>query len=421
MHPAAKVGVLVLTASLLSVGGWGLSQLRQEFNPVWFIPQDSYLKGWFDANSEHFPKAGETVKINIAQIDYSSELPKIDSLVHKLEKETDILSSVDSWYTKFKNYTEENDLVDGKHWFDVFRDDKMTFYRILTQFLFSPSGAKYRGSFNFMNDLVCGEAASQVLLSSIELTHKLFSGPSEWIPAMNKVKQIVAEANFSSRAFPVGTEYASWETDEIIGFETRRNMGISLLCVFLTTVVLIQNIPACVLVLSCVFLTLVNVGGFIHFWGLTIDVISCVNLVIAVGLCVDYSAHIAHCFMAQPGCSNDRSVKTLRDIGPAVLNGGFSTFLAFVLTAGSTSHVFATFFKVFFLVAVFGLFHALVFLPVLLSIFGIAMKPSSDTDQKGSDLKQTNEQIQMENCASADSSMHANVNKSFNNDESIET
>ena len=118
---------------------------------------------------------------------------------------------------------------------------------------------------------------------------------------MNKVKQIVAEANFSSRAFPVGTEYASWETDEIIGFETWRNMGISLLCVFLTTVVLIQNIPACVLVLSCVFLTLVNVGGFIHFWGLTIDVISCVNLVIAVGLCVDYSAHIAHCFMAQTG------------------------------------------------------------------------------------------------------------------------
>ena len=52
-------------------------------------------------------------------------------------------------------------------------------------------------------------------LSSIELTHKLFSGPSEWIPAMNKVKQIVAEANFSNRAFPVATEYASWETDEV--------------------------------------------------------------------------------------------------------------------------------------------------------------------------------------------------------------
>ena len=102
-------------------------------------------------------------------------------------------------------------------------------------------------------------------LSSIELTHKLFSGPSEWIPAMNKVKQIVAEANFSNRAFPVGNEYASWETDEVIELEFWRNMGLSLLCVFLTTLVLIQNLPACVIVLVCVLLTLVNVGGSVNF------------------------------------------------------------------------------------------------------------------------------------------------------------
>ena len=185
-------------------------------------------------------------------------------------------------------------------------------------------------------------------LSSIELTHKLFSGPSEWIPAMNKVKQIVAEANFSNRAFPVARDYASWETDEVIELEFWRNMGLSLLCVFITTLILIQNVPACVIVLVCVLLTLVNVGGFIHFWGLTIDTVSCINLVIAVGLCVDYSAHIAHNFMEQTGSPDLRTVQTMRDIGPAVLNGGFSTFLAFILTAGSTSHVFSTFFKVSF-------------------------------------------------------------------------
>jgi len=413
MHPASKVCVILFTLGWLSVGGWGLSMLRQEFNPIWFIPQDSYLSGWFAANTQHFPKAGETVKIKIATIDYSNELPKIDSLVARLEQETDILSSVDSWYTKFKTYTEENDLVDGKHWFDVFHEDKMKFYRILTQFLFSPSGAKYRGSFNFVGDLVCGEAANEILLSSIELTHKLFSSPSEWIPAMNKVKQIVAEANFSNRAFPVGTEYASWETDEIIGFETWRNMGLSLLCVFITTVLLIQNIPACLLVLVCVFFTLVNVSGFIHFWGLTIDVISCVNLVIAVGLCVDYSAHMAHCFMAQTGDSNERSIKTLRDIGPAVLNGGFSTFLAFVLTAGSTSHVFSTFFKVFFLVAVFGLYHALVLLPVMLSILGPFMK-NNTSEALDKPAQSKTEQIQLDNWVGV--KMHGEVNKTFTED-----
>ena len=32
---------------------------------------------------------------------------------------------------------------------------------------------------------------------------------------MNRIKELVREANFSSRAFPTGTEYASWETDEV--------------------------------------------------------------------------------------------------------------------------------------------------------------------------------------------------------------
>ena len=61
---------------------------------------------------------------------------------------------------------------------------------------------------------------------------------------------------------------------------------------------------------------------------------------------MDYSAHIAHAFMSTHGTRDERVKKALSDIGPAVFNGGFSTFLAFVLLAGSKSHVFATFFKV---------------------------------------------------------------------------
>ena len=36
-------------------------------------------------------------------------------------------------------------------------------------------------------------------------------------------------------------------------------------------------------VLICVVLTLVNVAGFMHFWGLTVDTVSCTNLIIAIG------------------------------------------------------------------------------------------------------------------------------------------
>ena len=124
------------------------------------------------------------------------------------------------------------------------------------------------------------------------------------------------------------------------------------------------------MIILCVFLTLVNVGGFMHFWGLTIDTVSCNNLIIAIGLCVDYSAHVTHRYLGESGTKDERLVSTLTNIGPAVFNGGLSTFLAFILLASSKSHVFITFFKIFFLVVSFGLFHGLFFLPVLLSLVG---------------------------------------------------
>ena len=45
---------------------------------------------------------------------------------------------------------------------------------------------------------------------------------------------------------------------------------------------------------------------------------------------------------------SDRAALTLQYMAPAVFYGGFSTFLAFILLAGSTSYVFSTFFKVSF-------------------------------------------------------------------------
>ena len=128
--------MVLLTLGLASVGVLGLTRLRQEFNPVWFIPPESYLAKWFAANEYYFPREGETVKINIAQVDFSEELPKIESLVARLEEETEILSNVDSWYTKFKEYTEKNNLVEGSDFFEAFKKDKAKFYTILTQFLF---------------------------------------------------------------------------------------------------------------------------------------------------------------------------------------------------------------------------------------------------------------------------------------------
>ena len=365
--PVFKVLVIILTACVCGVGIWGNVLLRQEFDPTWFLPSDTYLARWFRLNKELFPSEGETGTVYFNNVNLPQDIPEIDSLADALQRQSSI-ESVDTWTTGYEKYVFDNDLVGDVA--GVEKINETLFRKTLTQYLFSPSGAIYRGKFRFSNKLICGDAAPKIDLFEINFKHKLLDGPEEQIPAMNGVKKAIKEADLSGRVFPWAYGYAAWETDEVIAEEVYRNIVLAMICVFISTLLFIANLRGAVIIIFVVLITLVDVGGFLHFWGITIDTVSCNNLVIAIGLCVDYSVHITHRFLNEHGTRNERVVSTLQNIGPAVFNGGFSTFLAFILLAGSKSHVFSSFFKIFFLVVTFGLYHGLVVLPVVLSLLG---------------------------------------------------
>merc|ERR1719242_1509364 len=151
-------------------------------------------------------------------------------------------------------------------------------------------------------------------------------------------------AKIPGDAFPMAQAYSRWEVDEVVVEELLRNLLLALAMVTLVTLLLLAVIRSCIFVLTTVLLTIVDTVGLMYFWGLTINITGGTNLVISVGLCVDYSAHVAHTFLTQTGIGNDRMVRTLTEIGPAVFNGGLSTLLAILMLVNSKSYVFITFF-----------------------------------------------------------------------------
>merc|ERR1712150_83956 len=103
---------------------------------------------------------------------------------------------------------------------------------------------------------------------------------------------------------------------------------------------------------------------------------------LAVGLSVDYSAHVGHCFMVKGGEDKDRrALESLADIGAAVLSGALSTFLAVVVLLFSSSYVFVTLSRQFALTVALGIAHGLVLLPVMLSLIG--PQPYKSVTEKG--------------------------------------
>ena len=87
----------------------------------------------------------------------------------------------------------------------------------------------------------------------------------------------------------------------LLGYELWRNLGLALLCVLIITFILLADVKICLMVFVCVALTLVDVVGALHFWGTTVDPLSSVCIILAVGLAIDYPAHIAHAFLVATG------------------------------------------------------------------------------------------------------------------------
>ena len=115
------------------------------------------------------------------------------------------------------------------------------------------------------------------------------------------------------------------------------------------------------------------------YLGIAIDSVSTINIVLAVGLSIDYSAHVGHCFMHKGGTDkNARATEALADIGAAVLNGAATTFLAVVVLLFSSSYVFQILSQQFALTVVLGVAHGLILLPVLLSLMGPKAFASAD-------------------------------------------
>merc|ERR1712232_844007 len=167
------------------------------------------------------------------------------------------------------------------------------------------------------------------------------------------------------------------------------NVGLSIAAVALIVFATVASFVTSLIITICVAFCLLEILGFMYMLGISIDNVSVINIVLAIGLSVDYSAHVGHCFMTKGGKDrNNRAVESLADIGAAVLNGATSTFLAVVVLLFSSSYVFSTLSKQFALTVGLGVLHGLVLLPVLLALLGpkpyaSAEKLDDDDDSTG--------------------------------------
>ena len=127
--------------------------------------------------------------------------------------------------------------------------NKKDFPVILSDFLFSSYGSKYKPNLKFEDKLMWNQQTPVIKASKFKIDYYAFEGPETHIPSRKAVTDIIEAAN-SPYTFRHCKVYAAWETDEIIGYELWRNIKLAMTCVFfVVTLLLLCNTQICIMVI----------------------------------------------------------------------------------------------------------------------------------------------------------------------------
>ncbi|XP_047424393.1 patched domain-containing protein 3-like [Mugil cephalus] len=164
-------------------------------------------------------------------------------------------------------------------------------------------------------------------------------------------------------------EFIFYDQYDMVVSSILKSVGVIAAVMFVVSLLLIPE-PLCSLAVTCsIGSVTAGVTGFMTLWDVSLDSISMIIFTVSIGFTVDFSAHVSYAFVSSKKSSpNDKAVDALSNLGYPILQGALSTILGVSILSVSEFHIFRTFFKLFFLVMVFGMIHGLVFMPVALTI-----------------------------------------------------
>uniref|UniRef100_A0A0G4FQH3 SSD domain-containing protein n=1 Tax=Chromera velia CCMP2878 TaxID=1169474 RepID=A0A0G4FQH3_9ALVE len=367
-----QIAVLVGAAVFWGFGGWGVSKLREGLDIRNLLPRGSYMDPAILMRREVFGDTAFRLAVQISlgkapfsEYDWNDKAfrMEMEELVVAFENSKwssppDQGPKTDVWFREFDIYCNAIDSckasAESGNWVARAND-----------WLFRGPGERY-------NEDVILATDNQIMAAKFTVFSLSTSDFIEQGEMMSGLRQIGDDSRFTNELIVYSPAFFTFEQSAVIREQTATSLGFAAAAVLLVTFLFLGDVVTVLFVLLMIILVDLMLFGYMSWWNVTLDSISFINMVMAVGFAVDYSAHLAHCFAvhAHSGTRSQRAVYSMQTVGVPIFYGGFSTLLATIPLAFAASYIFFTFFRLLFMTVCFGLVHGLVILPVLLALMG---------------------------------------------------
>jgi len=243
-----------------------------------------------------------------------------------------------------------------------------SFETAMKKFLDNPRYNHYARDIHWEKD---GKGNDRVRRARFTICTKALSG---WGDGTDKgqmmldYRRIIGDSSLHDDAFAYNPSFFFYERNISVLPMTIWNLVVVAAAVVIVTFLFIPDPAVVFIVLLMLVLLDVELLGMMSFWGIDLNFISLINLVMATGFAVDYIAHVAHAFVQHKGPPKERLQHALKGMGVAVAHGGISTLCAMMPVGLSSAYLFRLFFRMFILTCFLGLAHGLLFLPLVLSL-----------------------------------------------------
>ncbi|KAI1337014.1 patched family-domain-containing protein [Xylariaceae sp. FL0016] len=261
------------------------------------------------------------------------------------------------------------------------------FVHYLEKFLESPTTEEcpLGGQAGYGQAVVVDAATVDVPTSHFRTMHTPLRSQEDFVNAYAAARRIANEisSNTGAEVFPYSVFYIFFDQYASIVNLTGTLLGSAIAIIFVVSTILLGSVVTALVVTITVAMTVVDIIGAMAVFNVSLNAVSLVNLIICVGIAVEFCAHIARAFMFPSGSVMERAKNRFRGrdarAWTALVNVGGSVFSGITITkllgvcvlAFTRSKIFEIYyFRVWLALVVFAATHALIFLPVALSLIG---------------------------------------------------